>query len=36
MPFYKDSMSHGNLYFEFVVTFPKPNSLNNDQEKALR
>ena len=24
MPFYKDSMSHGNLYIEFFVTFPNP------------
>ena len=36
LPFYKDSMSHGNLYFEFIVAFPKTNSLGQDQEKALR
>ena len=31
MPFYKDSMSHGNLYFQFIVTFPKAQSLTTDQ-----
>ena len=28
MPFYKDSMSHGNLYVEFKVNFPKKNSIS--------
>ena len=36
LPFYKDSMSKGNLYFEFIVTFPEPSSLGNDQQKAIR
>jgi len=29
MPFYKDAMSHGNLYVEFLVDFPKPKELKN-------
>jgi len=29
MPFYKDAMSHGNLYITFDVEFPKPNQLKN-------
>jgi DnaJ family protein A protein 2 len=29
MPFYKDAMSHGNLYVNFDVEFPKPNELKN-------
>jgi len=28
MPFYKDAMSHGNLYITFEVEFPKANQLN--------
>jgi len=36
MPFYKDSLSHGNLYFEFIVVFPPHQSLTPDHEKALR
>jgi DnaJ family protein A protein 2 len=28
MPYHKDSMSHGNLYIEFEVEFPKKNSFN--------
>lgn len=35
-PFYNDVMSHGNLYFEFILIFPKPNSIGVDQEKAIR
>lgn len=27
MPFYKDTMSHGNLYIKFVVQFPKRGQL---------
>ena len=27
MPFYKDPMSHGNLYIEFKIEFPKKNSI---------
>lgn len=29
MPFYKDPMSHGNLYIEFIVSFPKKNSISS-------
>jgi len=29
MPFYKDAMSHGNLYITFDVEFPKANQLKN-------
>lgn len=29
MPFYKDNMSHGNLYITFDVEFPKANQLKN-------
>lgn len=36
MPFYKDSYTHGNLYFEFLVTFPPPKSISSDCEQALR
>ena len=36
LPFYKDTMSHGHLYFEFVVVFPKAGEINADREKALR
>ena len=28
MPFYKDPMSHGNLYVEFIVNFPKKNEIS--------
>ena len=28
MPFYKDPMSHGNLYIEFIVNFPKKNQIS--------
>jgi DnaJ homolog subfamily A member 2 len=28
MPFYKDPMSHGNLYIEFIVIFPKKNQIS--------
>jgi hypothetical protein len=27
MPFYKDGMSNGNLYIEFLVDFPSKNWL---------
>lgn len=27
LPFYKDPMSHGNLYVEFIINFPKKNSI---------
>ena len=36
MPFYKDSMSFGNLYFEFKVVFPESNYFNPAQSKLLR
>jgi len=29
MPFYKDPMSHGHLYVEFIISFPKKNSISN-------
>ena len=29
MPFYKDPMSHGHLYVEFIINFPKKNSISN-------
>jgi DnaJ family protein A protein 2 len=32
MPFYKDAMSHGNLYITFTVEFPKKNELKNLDE----
>jgi len=35
MPFYKDSLSHGNLIIEFHVLMPKRGALNADQLKQL-
>jgi DnaJ family protein A protein 2 len=32
MPFYKDAMSHGNLYIDFSVEFPKKSELKNLEE----
>jgi len=32
MPFYKDAMSHGNLYVEFEIEFPKKGELKNVDE----
>ena len=32
MPFYKDSMSYGNLYILFNVEFPKKNEIKNIEE----
>ena len=32
MPFYKDAMSHGNLYIDFSIEFPKKNELKNLEE----
>jgi DnaJ family protein A protein 2 len=32
MPFYKDNMSHGNLYINFDVEFPKFNQIKNPAE----
>jgi DnaJ-class molecular chaperone len=36
MPFHKDSMSHGNLYIEFEVQYPKKNVLNPEKIKILK
>lgn len=36
MPFHKDSMSHGNLYIEFEVEFPKKNTINPEKAKILK
>ena len=27
LPFYKDPMSHGHLYIEFLITYPKKGSI---------
>jgi hypothetical protein len=27
LPYYKDPMSHGHLYFEFLITYPKKGSI---------
>jgi len=32
MPFFRDAMSHGNLYIQFEVQFPKKNELKNVEE----
>lgn len=32
MPFYRDSMSFGNLYITFDVVFPKKNELKNPEK----
>ena len=36
MPFFKDSMGHGNLYVKFDVTFPKKGELKENQIQALK
>lgn len=36
LPFYKDPMSHGNLIIEFLVDFPKRNSLSKDAIEKIR
>lgn len=36
MAFHKDAMSHGNLYIEFEVEFPKKNVINPEKAKALK
>jgi DnaJ family protein A protein 2 len=28
LPYYKDPMSHGHLYVEFLITYPKKGSIN--------
>lgn len=35
MPFYKDSMSYGNLIVEFIVEFPKKNFFNKEKVDKL-
>jgi hypothetical protein len=35
MPFFKDSMSHGNLIIEFKVDMPKRGELTKEQLEAL-
>ena len=35
MPFYKDSLSHGNLIIEFHVLMPKRGTLTAEQLKQL-
>lgn len=35
MPFYKDAMSHGHLYIEFLVDFPTKNQINPEKAKKL-
>lgn len=32
MPFYKDAMSHGNLYIEFVIEFPKKSDVKHIEQ----
>ena len=36
MPFYKDAMSHGNMYVKFLVQFPKKGELKDNQIKELQ
>lgn len=36
MPFYKDSMSHGNLIIVFEVDFPKKGELTSEQIEGLK
>lgn len=35
MPFYRDTMSHGNLIINFTVKFPKSTDLTEDVKNAL-
>ncbi len=35
MPFYKDGMSHGNLYIEFLVDFPPKGSITPQKAEKL-
>jgi hypothetical protein len=35
MPFYKDTMSHGNLYIEFLVDFPSKNTITPQKAEKL-
>jgi DnaJ-class molecular chaperone len=36
MPFYKDGMSNGHLYIEFLVDFPPRASLNPEKQEKLK
>eukprot|EP01016_Furgasonia_blochmanni_P001467 TRINITY_DN1056_c0_g1_i5.p1 TRINITY_DN1056_c0_g1~~TRINITY_DN1056_c0_g1_i5.p1 ORF type:complete len:441 (+),score=87.85 TRINITY_DN1056_c0_g1_i5:547-1869(+) len=36
LPFYRDAMSHGNLYVQFSVKFPKRSELKKEQLDALK
>ena len=37
LPFYKDAMSYGNLYIEFIVQFPKKGTIKGgDVEKLTK
>lgn len=36
LPFFKDTISTGNLYIKFEVEFPKPNQLTNEKCEALK
>jgi DnaJ-class molecular chaperone len=31
LPFYKDPISHGHLYIEFIVQFPKKGTFNSEK-----
>ena len=35
MPFYKDSMSNGNLYIEFLIDFPAKGSITPQKAEKL-
>lgn len=35
MPFYKDGMSHGNLYIEFFIDFPPKGSITPQKAEKL-
>lgn len=35
MPFYKDSMSHGNLFIDFLVEFPPQGSITPQKAEKL-
>lgn len=35
MPFYKDSMSHGNLFIQFLVDFPQKGSITPQKAEKL-
>jgi DnaJ-class molecular chaperone len=35
MPFFKDSLSYGNLYLKFQVQFPKRGEISESQAEEL-